>query len=289
MWKICGGSSVTDPTPLSDLIPLLGAFSGEVSVAFGRLDKPESYTHRATDTMPSASLIKLPILLAALGGVARGELSLDERIPLQTGDQVGGTGVLGVLQPGLEPTLKDLLTLMIIVSDNTATNMVIGRVGQGAVNTFCQQHGFSDTALVGKLQLPESELNGAQRRGERNRTCAADTLGLLMGLVRGDLLPPPETELALSILKQQGFTEALARYLPTDPDLDAPFVQVASKSGCLRGVWHDAGIVLQDGNPLYTLVVMTRGSADRRFHPDQEGVLLIAEVSRRVYEHVTQT
>ncbi len=280
---------MTDLTPLSDLIPLFEAFSGEVGVAFGRLDRPETYTYRATERVPSASLIKLPILLAALERVARGELSLDERVPLQTGDQVGGTGVLRALQPGLEPTLGDLLTLMVIVSDNTATNMVIGRVGQGTVNTFCQQHGFSDTALVGKLQLPEHELNDAQRRGERNRTCAADTLGLLMGLVRGDLLPPQETELALSILKQQGFTEALARHLPTDPDLDAPYVEVASKSGCLRGVWHDAGVVFQDGKPSYALVVMTRGSADRRFHPEQEGVLLIAEVSRRVYEHVTQT
>jgi len=105
--------------------------------------------------------------------------------------------------------------------------------------------------------------------------------------VRGELLPPPETELALSILKQQQLTEALARYLPTDPDLDAPYVQVVSKSGCLRGVWHDAGIVFSGGEPLYALVVMTRGSADRRFHPEQEGVLLIAEVSRRVYEYVT--
>ena len=289
MWKICGGSSVADLTPLSDLIPLLEAFSGEVSVAFGRLDRPETYTYHATETMPSASLIKLPILLAALERVARGELNLDERVPLQTGDQVGGTGVLKALQPGLEPTLRDLLTLMVIVSDNTATNMVIGRVGQGTVNTFCQQHGFSDTALVGKLQLPESKQNEAQRRGERNRTCAADTLGLLMGLVRGDLLPPPETVLALSVLKQQQLTEALARYLPTDPDLDAPYVEVASKSGCLRGVWHDAGVVFRDGNPLYALVVMTRGSADERFHPEQEGALLIAEVSKRVYEHVTQT
>ncbi len=280
---------MSDLTPLPDLIPLFEAFSGEVSVAFGRLDRPETYTYRATDTMPSASLIKLPILLAALGEVARGELNLDERIPLETGDQVGGTGVLKALQPGLEPTLRDLLTLMTIVSDNTATNMVIGRIGQGTVNTFCQQGGFSDTALVGKLQLPEPEQNDAQRRGERNRTCAADTLGLLMGLARGDLLPPTETALALSILKQQVFTEALARPLPTDLDLDAPYLEVASKSGCLRGVWHDAGVVFRDGNPLYALVVMTRGSADERFHPDHEGVLLIAEVSRRVYEHVTRT
>ena len=273
---------------MTDLTPLLVAFSGEASVAYARFDEPESYTYHASARTPSASLIKLPILVTALEGVASGTLDLNECVPVGSRDQVGGSGVLKMLQPGLEPTLHDLLTLMIVVSDNTATNRVIDRVGQGAVNTFCQQHGLYETRLVGKLQLPEAEQNEAQRRGERNHTCAADVLGLLLGLVRGDLLPPPQTEQALAILKQQQYTEALARYLPTDPELDTPFVQVASKSGYLRGVWHDAGIVFRDDEPLYAIVVMTEGSKDRRFHFDHEGVLLIAEVSRRVYQHVTR-
>ena len=267
----------------ADLTPLFDTFSGEVSVAYARLDGFESYTYHATDPLPSASLIKLPILLTVLEAVSQNGLRLDERISLKTTAQVGGSGVLHTLQAGLEPTLRDLLTLMIVVSDNTATNMLIERVGQDAITTFCQQHGFSGTKLVGKLQLPEEGQNEAQRRGERNTTCAADMLGLLLGLVRGDILPPPETELALDILKKQQFTEALARYLPTDPELETPHVQVASKSGCLSGVWHDAGVVFRDELPLYALVVMTAGSKDRRFHVEQEGVRLIAEVSRRIY------
>ena len=268
----------------ADLTPLFDTFSGEVSVAYARLDGSESYTYQATDPLPSASLIKLPVLLTVLEAVSRSKLELNERIPLNAVAQVGGSGILHTLQAGLEPTIRDLLTLMIIVSDNTATNMLIERVGQDAINTFCQQHGFSGTKLVGRLQLPEAEQNEAQQRGERNTTCAADMLGLLLGLVRGDILPPQETELALDILKKQQFTEALARYLPTDPELDAPYAQVASKSGCLSGVWHDAGIIFGGGTPLYALVVMTSGSKDRRFHFEQEGMLLIAEVSRRLYQ-----
>ena len=273
----------------ADLTPLFDAFSGVVSVAYARLDSSESYTYRATDPTLAASLIKLPILLTVLETVSQKTLQLAERLPLKDTDQVGGSGILHTLQGGLEPTLRDLLTLMIIVSDNTATNMLIERVGQETINTFCQQHGLSGTKLVGKLQLPEAGQNAAQRRGERNTTCAADMLGLLLGLVRGDLLPPPETELALSILKKQQYTEALARYLPTDPELDAPYAEVASKSGCLSGVWHDAGIVFTGGEPqpLYALVVMTSGSHDRRFHFEQEGMLLIGEVSRRIYGRTT--
>ena len=273
----------------TELNPLFEAFSGQVSVAYARLDSSESYTYRATQTMLSASLIKLPILLTVLAEVAQRNLNLAERVPLKQTDQVGGSGVLHTLQAGLEPTLYDLLTLMSIVSDNTATNLLVERVGLRAVNTFCQQHGFSGTSLVGKLQLPEDKQNEAQRRGERNTTCAADMLGLLLGLVKGDLLPPSETELALNILKLQQFTEALARYLPTDPEVDTPYVEVASKSGCLRGVWHDGGIVFQDGRALYALVVMTSGSRDRRFHFEHEGMLLIAAVSRRIFAAYTRT
>ena len=274
-------------TNLSDtLTPLYEGFSGEVSAAFGSFSGGDTYAYRADEPTPAASLIKLPIMLTVLERVAQGELSLDERLELNPHDRVSGSGVLQHLQPGLTPTLHDLLTLMIIVSDNTATNLLIEHVGAETVNLWCRQNGLYGTRLVGKLQLPEAERNEAQRRGERNLTCAADVLGLLMGLARGDLLPPAETDVALSILKQQVFTEALARYLPTDPELDTPHVEVASKSGCLRGVWHDAGIIFQDGKPLYALAVLSSGSADRRFHPEQEGVMLIAAVSRRVYETV---
>jgi len=268
-----------------DLTTLLEGFSGEVSVAFQRLSDGAPYTHHATRTMSAASLIKLPILVAVLAGVAEERLDLGVRLTLGEDDLVGGSGVLQTLQPSLQPTLHDLLTLMTVVSDNTATNMVIDHVGQEAVNAFCGAHGLSQTQLVGKLQLPEEKQNEAQRRGARNRTCAADVLGLLVGLVRGDLLPPTLTETALNILEKQQFTEALARYLPTDPELDENAVAVASKSGCLRGVWHDAGVVFgRSGSPLYALVVMTEGSKDRRFHFEQEGMMLIARVSKRVFE-----
>lgn len=276
---------------MPDLEPLLRdlyeGFSGEVSVAFQRLDAPESYTHNPETSMLAASVIKVPIMLYALQQVSQAKLTLTERIPLQGSDKVSGSGVLKELSEGLAPSVHDLLMLMIVVSDNTATNMLIERLGLQAINTFCQQHGFYATQLVGKLQLSEAQLNEAQRRGERNRTTAADMLGMLVGLVRGDLLPPAETEVALTILKAQQLQNGLGRLLPTDDELDTPYVQVASKSGSIRGVRHDVGLVYRDGAPLYALAVMTSGSSDPRFYADNEGVRLIAEVSRRIYGQVS--
>ncbi len=269
------------------LQPVVEKFSGQVAIAFQRFSDGSSYLHNAGQTMRSASLIKLPILTCALEKVARGELSLAERYELKTDEVAGGAGLLHTLQPGLQLTLHDLLTFMIIVSDNTATNMVIDLCGQDAINAYLQNLGLSQTKLIGKLQLSESKQNEAQRRGERNSTCAADMLGLLMRLEQRDLLPDDLTKVALDILKKQQFTECLSRYLPRDAELFDDYVTVASKSGCLRGLWHDAGIVYDKNyQPLYALVVMTDGSADESFSWEQEGMMFIANVSRAVYSFV---
>lgn len=270
--------------------PLTDAFSGEVALAFHSFETGETYTYNATQTMRAASLIKLPLLIQTLTEVAKGKLELTTRIPLKAEDRVGGAGILHTLNPGLEPTLHDLLSLMIIVSDNSATNLVIDLLGIDKVNSFIQTLDLSQTKLVGKLQLPEEKQNEAQRRGESNATCAADILGLLLRLERRDLLPDELTQAAINILKKQQFTEALARYLPTDRELDKPHVVVASKSGCLRGLWHDAGLVYNsEGKALYGLVVMTDSSADHSYSWEQEGMLLIANLSKKLYDHFVKT
>jgi beta-lactamase class A len=268
----------------SVLQPFTEKFSGQVAIAFQRFGDGASYLLNAGKTMRSASLIKLPILTYALEKVARGELNLSERYELKTDEVAGGAGILHTLQDGLQLTLHDLLTFMMIVSDNTATNMVIDRVGPDALNAYVQQLGLAQTKLVGKLQLPEHQWNEAQRRGERNSTCAADMLGLLMRLEGRDLLPDDLTKVALDILKKQQATEALSRYLPRDAELFDDYVTVASKSGCLRGLWHDAGIIYDKSyTPLYALVVMTDDAADESYSWEQEGMMLIANVSRAIY------
>ena len=267
------------------LAPLIKAFSGQAAIAYHSFTDGSSYTHNATITMRSASLIKLPLLAHALTEVARGNLSLAQPVTLSDKDRVGGAGVLHTLSGELSLPLRDVLTLMIIVSDNTATNLTIDLLGQDSVNRFIADLGLSQTRLAGKLQLPVVLRNAAQQRGESNSSCAADILGLLLRLESRDLLPDELTDVALDILHKQQFTEALARYLPTDAELHSPSVRVASKSGCLRGLWHDAGIVYSAADePLYTLVIMTENARDTSYSWEQEGMLFIAEVSRRIFE-----
>lgn len=267
---------------------LEAGFSGQLSVAFYNFETGESFLHRAEHMMRSASLIKLPLLILALERVADDTLQLDARYALEANDQVGGAGVLQALQTGLALTLDDLLTLMIIVSDNTATNMVIDILGEAQLNSAIQSLGLQQTRLVGKLQLPLAQQNDLQRRGQSNTTTALDMLGLLVRLEQGDLLPNRLTELARSILKKQQFTEALARYLPHDAELHTPHVVVASKSGCLRGLWHDAGIIYSAaGIPNYALVIMTDDARDRSYSHEQEGMMLIARLSQAIFEQLS--
>lgn len=267
------------------LEPHLQAFSGDMSVAFYRFADNLYLEHQADTPRHAASLIKLPIMLEVLSQCDVGECQLDAPITMSAEDQVTGSGIMRYLSHGLQLSLRDLVTLMIIVSDNTATNLLIDYVGVRAINRRIQAIGLRNTELVDKLQLPEDKQNRAKRKGSFNTTCASAMLALLVKLQQGQLMSPEMTALALSILSNQQYTEALARYLPTDSELHANAVTVACKSGCLRGVWHDAAIVSQaDGTPLYALVMMTEDAQDRSFGFEQEGMMTIAKVSRTLFE-----
>ena len=110
-----------------------GGVLGVSAQGIGKQSDLPRINRQADETFPAASTIKVPILYTALRLADLGRVSLSERIPLTAEDQVAGSGVLRDLEPGLEPTFYDLLMLMTIVSDNTATNMVIDRIGT-AVN-----------------------------------------------------------------------------------------------------------------------------------------------------------
>ena len=104
--------------------------------------------------VPTASVIKLTILLEAIDQVRNGRASLDEKIVLNKDNQVEGSGVLGLMDAPLTLTLKDVLTLMIVVSDNTATNLMIDRFGLDKINEHTRELGLKDTYLYKKVFKP---------------------------------------------------------------------------------------------------------------------------------------
>ena len=254
-------------------------FTGEVALHVTDRAGTALLSLNADRPFPAASTIKVPLLVLALEWAQGGRLDLAERVPLTVQDQVPGAGVLHELGPGLALSWLDVLTLMIIVSDNTATNLVIGRLGVETVNAWLEARGLAHTRLIGPLQLPPHLQNEAQRRGERNRTSARDQATLLRRLADGELLDEAHTAQALDILGRQQLRDLIGRGVPQTAPGELLY-PVASKSGELRGVHHDVGLL---GTPRPLIVaLLSEGGEDPREHPENRDVLRLSGALWRV-------
>ncbi len=189
----------------------VAAIPGEVGFWIHRLDTDETWQHEGEKVFPAASTIKVPVLTALFHQVEAGHRRLDERIALEDARKVGGSGVLRELDAGLQPTLKDLATLMIIISDNTATNLCMDAAG-----------GFAAvTGLMRDLGLRHTELNRytigriPDDPGVKDNLTTARDLGYLLELIGTNRAAKPESCAAmLDILGRQQLRQRLPRWFP---------------------------------------------------------------------------
>lgn len=194
------------------------------------------------EVIATASTIKLAILYEMFKQAEEGRLRLDETRPMTRAHAVGGSGVLSQLSAPSMP-LTDYATLMIIMSDNSATNVLIDAVGMDRVNARMAALGLPNTKLRRKMMDGD-----AARRGDENVSTPAEIARLLELIYRGDGLTPQHRDELLVILSKPKSTP-LHRGI-------RPGVRVASKSGSLEGIQADAGIVYVTGRP-YVICVMT--------------------------------
>lgn len=213
-------------------------------------------------SFPMASTFKIPILATACRQLSEGVISLDARVPLADEDKSLGSGILPFFESGLEPTLRDLLTLMIIISDNTATDIVVDYLGGAAVvEGYMHELGLGD--IYFKLNckdllryafppevadLPVEELvkwtteNDVLRaglcfsKGPENNVSTANAMNALLYLMYGDLFPEDLRAVAFDILHKQQFNVRISRFLP-------PGTKVAHKTGTIGGIRNDCGII----------------------------------------------
>ena len=156
-------------------------FPGHAGIWVKHLTTGEEAGTRANETFNSASVIKIPVLVLAMQMVDRGELKLDERIEIRKEDFRGGSGILRHHDPGLRPTLRDILLQMVITSDNTATDIAIGKVGGVArVNAWLTEKKFAGLKLVqttGDLFAKYAALTPTDDRNGKTNTDRAYWLG----------------------------------------------------------------------------------------------------------------
>ncbi len=234
---------------------------------------------RADEQFTAASTIKCFVLQELLERVAGGELALEEERTVRAADLVTGSGVIKCLTPGRSYTLLDLATLMIVVSDNTATNVLIELLSVEAINAMVQRQGWHGTRLSGKLQV--SAPAGTKRMP--SVTTPLDLADYFARLWLGELLPPAPTEVARRIYRQQQYGE-LGRGIDYDSysaEIGVAPWRIASKSGSVRGVRNDAGVFEpQQGGTPHVIAVMTSGCPDERFHQENLGARIVGEAAR---------
>ncbi len=216
--------------PLRFMLPRLAAMPGEVSVFGKDLVTNEVWAYQADIPLVAASVIKIPILIEAFRQAREGLLSMEEEFSIRPEQKMPSCGALTYLHDGLRVTARDLCTLMIIVSDNTATNILIDRLGMENVNRTMAGLGLEKTVLRRKLFDA-----AASARGIENTITAAEIGALLEKMHRGECLGPRADAEMLAILRDQRLNGKIPFFLHG--------LEIAHKTGEDDGITHDVGIV----------------------------------------------
>ena len=258
----------------------LKGFQGEVFLYAKNLDTGADFGQRPDEKVRTASTIKLPILCAMFDLAARGKLSWDEKLTLRAEDIVSGSGVVQELSPGLQLSLRDLSHLMIVVSDNTATNLVLARLGGDAVNEYLEKIGMKVTRSLRMIRGDGTQLKPAQgysKAGliEDNKrygigvSTSREMVWLLEQLTAGKVVSTEASKEILAILKRQQFKDGIGRRRADD---------VASKSGALDALRSDVGIVYQP-HARIAIAATVDGMPKVDYSPDNVGNILIADLT----------
>jgi beta-lactamase class A len=252
------------------------AFPGVIGVAVRDIRTGEEVSINGDRPFPMASVYKVPIMVEVFRQIEAKKLSLDDRIDLGDEHRTLGSGVLTLLSNGLKPTVKDLITLMIVLSDNEATDILLRKVGTENVTAAMRSMGlnnirvdrttfevirdylgFMDETARGKsyaeiiamsptIQVtPEKEAEAEREFAKERKDVSSprDMALLLEKIYKGEAAGKESCLMMMEILGQQMFNQRMPRYLPESS-------QVAHKTGTIGSTTNDAGIMFVRGNPI---------------------------------------
>ena len=271
----------------ADIDAITADLPGEFGVYAARLDARECLSLNADEHFPTASSIKIFILYALLRGVDRHQISLSERLDYPSRHATPGSGVLYHLDPGLQPTLRDLAILMMMISDNSATNLLIEYLGLAEINH-----------AIAELPLPNTRIGSWQNFIESDRdsyklgqSTPREMAQFLRWARQPRLFSPSAQTLFWDILRIQKYIEPLRKYLPADPwarEWGQPEpVWVASKTGYLIDCTTESGLVHADGTE-WVISIMTRAMPETASGQENPAEAAISQISARIYKAWSQ-
>jgi beta-lactamase class A len=257
---------------------VLRGYPGVAGVSVLNLGNGERVSIRGGETYPSASLIKVAVLVSLLDQVNRGSIGLDERISMIARDRVGGSGVLQYMQGGLQPTIRDAAWLMITVSDNTATNLILDHLDVKTVWDKMDSLALHHTRIHSKTFRRSTSIavDSSVKYG-LGVTTPDETVRLFELLHRGRAVSPAMDSVALEMLRANQDYTKLVRWLPED-------LRVAHKTGEVDQSRSDCGILYGPDAPV-AVCVMTRENTSTSYAPDNPANLLMARIGLAVFRH----
>lgn len=214
----------------------------DYSIYVNTLDGKQPYIYN-DQQFRSASMIKVFILAKAMEEIHNGKLDEEKILTLREEDKVGGAGSLVGYPDGAELTVAEVLRLMIIQSDNTATNMMIDLLGMDNINEYIQREGYTQSVLHRKMMD-----TAAIEDGKRNFTSAKDLGTFFTKLYRHQCISPELDDKMIDLLVQQTDTEGFPTALPNR--------KIAHKTGELMELYHDGGIIYSS-NHNYVLCILS--------------------------------
>jgi beta-lactamase class A len=263
----------------------LASFAGTGGVAARNLTTGEVIAINADEPTATASTIKVPILIELFRRIEAGEIDLETRLPISAEARTVGSGILRELSSDVVLSIRDHATLMIVVSDNIATNALIDLLGLERINLTMAEMGFSRTQLRSRLDFP--------RIGKDARNLAvttpADLAGIMAALAEGAILSESSRDAILEILRRQHHLNLVPRYLPYYPhpeELGHPDngLRIANKTGGWMGMRADMALV-EWPDTRYVVAIVIEGDPDTRFWAENSGDQLIGRVSRLIFDH----
>ncbi|MGA9545956.1 MAG: serine hydrolase [Candidatus Sulfotelmatobacter sp.] len=246
---------------------------GVMGVAIEDLTTGHQFFLHENEVFAQASSIKITVLANLYLQAQQGKLKLTDLYTVQSSDLVPDSDIMGGLTPGVTRiTLRDLATMMVAVSDNSATNVLIDRVGMANVNAMLDSLGLAHTRLRRKMMDLE-----AAKQGRENISTPREMMTLLEDIYRGKLLDKESTVDFFKVLSTNK-DSWIPRDLPAD-------VKIANKPGSLEAVRNDSGIVFVEGRP-YVICVMTAFLANER--DGEQAISKISLATWRMFDRLSR-
>jgi|CXWL01.1.fsa_nt_gi beta-lactamase class A len=244
-------------------------YPGRVSIYLKDLKSGKTWMYHPDDLFPAASLIKVPVMIATFYKIREGQLALDEKLAISRRNRVGGSGSLKWRQDGTKLTMRELLVHMINESDNTATKMVLDRLGIGFVQQQFPRMGLLYTGIYEEGM----SIKGGRVMHE-NYTTAREMSLLMENIYKGNAVDKLSSEIMLDILKKpKAVASRLAKGMP-------PGWEIAHKTGLLRQACHDSAIFLSP-NGDYAITVLT--GQNRSYSQAKDFITKLAKVTFKNY------